>query len=223
MSTQRTNKPKQGAIARAPMRTDLHRALLSRIMRGELAPGARLKEAKVAAELGVSRTPLREALLRLEHEGFVRSELGCGFSVEPLSGREIRETYPIISTLEGLALRLSAPILGSLTDQLSKLNSDFAAETDPERAIDRDSRWHETLVAGCPNRRLKQMIADLRSTLRRYENCYMRDSTLIAESAKHHAKVIEAISKNNTEGAARGLADNWRFGMDTLLLRIGEP
>jgi DNA-binding GntR family transcriptional regulator len=217
------SRGKPEVTARAPMRTDLHQAVLGRIVRGELAPGARIKESHLSKELGASRTPMREALLYLEREGFVRSELARGFSVEPLSGREVRESYPILWTLEELALRASGPILGSLVEQLSKLNSDFVANTEPEHAIECDSRWHETLLASCPNQRLNQMLARLRATLRRYEHIYMRDSMLIAESASQHARVIEAISAKDTEAAVAALVGNWRFGMETLLLRLGEP
>src|SRR5215469_11142131 len=110
-------RPLLRSLSRAPMRADLHRTLLDRIVRGELAPGARIKELQISEELGVSRTPLREALLRLEREGFVRSELARGFSVEPLSAREIRESYPIIAALEALAMRSSAPVLPSLIER----------------------------------------------------------------------------------------------------------
>jgi len=221
-----TSRPKRRVIrgvSRAPMRADLHRALLDRIVRGELSPGARIKELQVSEELGVSRTPLREALLRLEREGFVRSELGRGFSVEPLSAREIRESYPIIAALEALAVRSSAPVLPSLVGRLTTLNAEFDASAGPEHALDFDKRWHETLISGCPNRRLNQMIAELRSTLRRYERFYMMDAVLISKSARQHTRVTDAITAGELEAAVNALADNWRFGMETLLLRVGEP
>jgi DNA-binding GntR family transcriptional regulator len=205
------------------MRADLHRALLDRIVRGELAPGARIKELQISEELGVSRTPLREALLRLEREGFVRSELARGFSVEPLSAREIRESYPIIAALEVLAMRSSAPVLPSLIERLTTLNAEFAASAAAEHALDCDKRWHETLISGCPNRRLNQTIVELRSTLRRYERFYMMDAVLISKSATQHARIIDAITAGDVETAVNALADNWRAGMETLLLRVGEP
>ena len=64
----------------------------------------------------MSRTPLREGLLSLEREGFVRVQMDKGFSVGPLSGREVREAYPILSTLEELALRASTPVVYSLVE-----------------------------------------------------------------------------------------------------------
>jgi len=149
--------------------------------------------------------------------------LARGFSVERLSAREIRESYPIISALEALAVRSSAPVLPSLIERLTTLNGEFAANLGPEHAIDCDSRWHETLISGCPNRRLNQIIAELRSTLRRYERFYMMDAALISTSASQHAGVTDAIAAGELEAAVNALGNHWRFGMETLLLRVGEP
>jgi DNA-binding GntR family transcriptional regulator len=206
-----------------PMRNDLRRVVLERIVRGELRPGDRIKESRLADELGASRTPLREALFSLEREGFVRSELARGFSVEPLSGREVREIYPILWTLEGLALRASVPLVYLLIDELSKLNSRFATNLRPDRAIEADTRWHETLLGSCPNRRLNQWLGALRATVRRYEYVYMRNPTLIAESIRQHQKIIDALMDNDIEAAVQRLTRNWQFGMEMLLVRLGEP
>src|ERR1041384_548116 len=119
----------------APIRADLRRIVLERIVRGELAPGVRIKESRLAEELGTSRTPLREALIHLEQEGFVRSELAHGFSVESLSGREVRETYPILWTLEVLALRSSGNVIYSLLGELSKINAELANSGEPEARL----------------------------------------------------------------------------------------
>src|SRR5271155_3714457 len=72
-----------------------------------LEPGARLVEAQLCSELGVSRTPVREALFVLEQEGFVKSDPARGFTVRQLNAQEVRELYPIIWTLEILALKLT--------------------------------------------------------------------------------------------------------------------
>src|SRR4028119_956924 len=96
-------------ITRVPLREQVHHAIIGRILREELAPGARLSDSALAGELGVSRTPVREALLRLEREGFLEVDVGRGFFVKPLSAGEVREVYPILWTLEVLALRTTLP------------------------------------------------------------------------------------------------------------------
>ena len=128
-----------------PIRADLHGIVRDRIVRGELAPGARIKESALAEELGTSRTPLREALISLAHEGLIHSEFAHGFSVEPLSGREVRENYPVLWTLEGLALRASGNAVYDVLIEISKINAALAKSTKPEDRISLDTAWHEKL------------------------------------------------------------------------------
>src|SRR5688572_24496804 len=90
-----------------PRRAETYVSVRQLILNGELLDGSRIVESSLCDQLGVSRTPLREALFRLEQEGLVRQDLARGFSVMPLSAREVREIYPIIWTLEVLALELS--------------------------------------------------------------------------------------------------------------------
>ncbi len=208
---------------RAPMREELHKTVLERIVRGELRPGSRINESGLAEELGGSRTPLREALFLLESEGFVRAEMAKGFSVGALSGRDVREAYPILWTLEELALRVSTPVVYSLVERLAKINDYFAKAAEPKDAIERDSQWHQTLIGSCPNRRLIEMIESQRSSVKRYEHVYMLDPSLISESVRQHQKIIDAIMLKNIEAAGRELVENWKFSMDILLVRLGEP
>lgn len=207
----------------APILADLRRVILERIVRGELAPGTRIKESRLAEELGASRTPLREALINLEQEGFVRSELAHGFSVEPLSGREVREIYPILWTLEVLALRAGGAAVYSLIEELSRINTALAGAEDPQERLRLDAAWHETLLSCCPNRRLNGMLSSLRTAIRRYEHFYMSDTALVLESVHQHQQIIEALQAKDGDRAALLLTENWRVSMELLLVRLGEP
>lgn len=207
----------------APIRADLRRIVLERIIRGELAPGTRIKEARLAAELGISRTPIREALIKLEQEGIVRSELAHGFTVEPLSGREVRETYPLLWTLEGLALRSSGAAVSARLEELSDINAAFAIATAAIERLDLDRSWHETLLTHCPNQRLNHMLTGLRTAIRRYEHLFMSDASLVVESVQQHRQIIEALRAKEGARAERILMENWRIGMELLLVRFGEP
>jgi DNA-binding GntR family transcriptional regulator len=206
-----------------PTRVDVRRIILERIVRGELPPGVRIKESRLADELGISRTPIREALIKLEQEGFVRSELSHGFSVEPLSGREVRETYPILWTLEGLAFRASGNAIYSLLGELTRINAAFSEAGEPEASLNLDTEWHEKLLSNCPNRRLHGMISNLRTVIRRYERLFMSDSNLIVESVNQHQGIIDALQARNIGEAERILTENWRGSMELLLVRLGEP
>jgi len=207
----------------SPMRADLRLKVLDLIMTGKLSPGVRVNESRLAKELRVSRTPLREALFQLESDGFVRSDKDRGFSVEPMSAREIRELYPMLWTLECLALRLCGPRATLAVPSLTKLNSELRTTRNPKRALILDSSWHETLLASCPNGRLRDATHGLRLATKRYELLYMRELPLIDVSVHQHQEIIKAIKDRNIAYALEKLEENWRFGMEELLVRVGEP
>jgi DNA-binding GntR family transcriptional regulator len=213
-------KPKNGGEAR--IRERLATALRDEIATGRLAPGQKLNELALSERLETSRTPLREAMLQLEREGLVRSDLRRGFSVAPLSAREVRETYPVLAALEVLAVRSSADLLPPLLPVLKKINADFARARSPSRALDLDTQWHDTLMSRSANARLKEMVAGLRLAIRRYEHVYMSDLGLTAVSAQQHDAIMTAFRCGDVEGALAALAENYRFGMQALLGKMGE-
>lgn len=234
--------PPRGApsadAARAPLRADVHETLLARILSGALAPGTRLVESRLAADLGLSRTPLREALFRLEQEGFVQAHLSRGFSVTSLTTREVRELYPILGALELCALKTLGLIAVAAAPALEKINGELAVlaeramrtrpaahagERTSERALALDDRWHQTLTARCPNQRLLALIRQHRRAISRYEHVYWQDSALISISVAQHQAVIGALAAANIEAAVQALELHWRHGLEALLVRIGEP
>ncbi|HEU0052246.1 MAG TPA: GntR family transcriptional regulator [Longimicrobium sp.] len=200
-------------ITRTPLREQVHHAIVGRILREELPPGSRISDSALAGELGVSRTPVREALLRLEREGFLESDIGRGFFVKPLSAREVREVYPIVGALEVLALRLApAPTLSRLAE-LERINAEIGREDDPERRIDLDGLWHRTLVQGCENERLLALITAQKAVIRRYEYAYMQNAGHITVSTRIHEQVVRALEQNDHAQAAELLESSWRFGI----------
>jgi DNA-binding GntR family transcriptional regulator len=217
------SSPKTVRPARSSrLRQSLRLTLLRRIVAGDLEAGKPVRESRLAAQMRVSRTPLREALLQLEREGFIRSDERRGFSVERLSAREVREIYPMIWTLEALALRSSALCAYLLAPELAHINSQFAKARDPERALALDTRWHEQLISQSQNRRLLETITALRLGIRRYETVYMADTRLIPESVSQHNAIIKALKEHNIEDAVKGLEGNWRFAMEMLIRKMGE-
>jgi DNA-binding GntR family transcriptional regulator len=214
-------KKTQGAEV-APLRSDVHRQLSERILDGDIAPGAHINESRLATELKVSRTPLREALFLLEREGFVTSSRDRGFFAAPLREAEVRETYPIIAALEGLAVRSSGPRLVLSVAELKKINNQLKRTASPRKAIALDGAWHETLISSSPNRKLKELIASLRLLTRRYEILFMKDDSLIDVSYRQHSGILEAIEANDIEVVLNRLTENWTFGMEVVLLRLGS-
>jgi DNA-binding GntR family transcriptional regulator len=205
-------------ITRVPLREQVHHAIVGRILREELAPGSRISDSAMAGELGVSRTPVREALLRLEREGFLEVDVGRGFFVKPLSAGEVREAYPILWTLEVLALRTSPPPSRARLADLARINAELSeAADDPERRIDLDVEWHRTLLGECGNARLMEMISDIKNVIRRYEYAYMQNAGHIPVSTSTHERIARAIEAGDVETAVPLLETNWRFSMEELL------
>src|SRR5512143_1929987 len=146
-------------LTRTPLREEVHRRILQRIQSGDLPPGSKLSDQALAGQLGVSRTPVREALLRLARDGVLESTMGRGFRLPPLDRTELREVGAILPSLEALALRLSPPATPAQLERLAEV--DRAIETtrgDVSRCLDLEDEWHAILLAACPNRRLLDLI-----------------------------------------------------------------
>jgi DNA-binding GntR family transcriptional regulator len=211
-------------INKKPLREDIHALLRERIVKGELRPGNRLQDVQLAAELGVSRTPVREALLRLERDGLVESDPNRGFFVAPLNRKEVAEIYPMVWALECLALDSSEPATPAQIQALREINVEMAAVSgDPLRRQALDLRWHQTLLESCPNERLKGFLAALKQIVRRYECVYMRDPALVRRSVRDHAEILEALVKKKPRLARELLERNWRAGMESVLPQLPEP
>jgi len=205
-------------ISRAPLRREVRRIVLDRILRGEIPPGGGINESELSIDIGVSRTPLREALLGLEREGFLRSEAGRGFFAAALTAEDAEELYPILWTLEGLALASSPSPNPARVAELARINADLARyERIPERALELDRLWHDTLLATCPRRKLLGMIEVLKDQARRYERAYMADSGRVFVSTRQHEEILDALGKDEREKAIRILESNWRVSLDYLL------
>jgi DNA-binding GntR family transcriptional regulator len=197
-------------ITRERLSSDVHHELLNRIIRGDIAPGQRLRDSELAEELGVSRTPVREALLRLEREGFIVSQKHLGFSVKRLQESEIHEIYPLVRILECAALE-SAPLPEQAKlKELRELGKSLKAEgSDPLRRIELDSAWHEALIEGSGNEHLSRILSDLKRILLRYEYAFMRDDVLVSESAAEHEAIARRLAEGERQEAVRLLGAHW--------------
>lgn len=211
------------AIRRDLLRSRVAEELSRRIVSGELAPAESLNEAALAADLGVSRTPLREALLGLDADGLVRAVANRGFVVAGLGARDVRETYPVRGVLEALALRLAGLPGAPARARLTALN-DALREPDlsPRRRIDLDERFHVALTARCPNRRLMALLARLRRHCRRYELAYMGSEGNVQVSVEQHAGLLAHLEAGALEPACAALEANMLVSVEPLLAAIEQ-
>ena len=204
------------AIVRIPVRVAVRDRVIDRIVKGSLPPGAAINLAALAAELNVSPTPLREALIELERDGFVDGFQGRGFSVRPWSADEVRDLYELIPELEVLAFRAAPPTDPARLKRLDAVNADLRAAEDPAAAIELDTLWHNTLLAGCVNRTLIELLHALKQRARRYEFAFLQESGHKI-STEQHSGIVRALRKKDLQRAARLLRDNWNIGPRFLL------
>ncbi len=197
-------------ILRERMSVDIHQELLKDIIKGRFVPGQRLRDAELAESLGVSRTPVREALLRLEREGFISAQKHLGFSVKGLAESEIREVYPLVRLLECSALGESdLPDKGAL-ERLEKVGQAFIKErNDPLRRIELDSTWHATLFEADGNAHLKRILIELKRIMFRYEYAFMENDGLVSISIEEHSAIFRALAEGNRERAVALLGAHW--------------
>ena len=191
-----------------------------RIVVGDLAAGAPLDEAGLATELGADPTVVREALTRLERDGFVCSDGADAFAVCELDEAELREAYPIALLLEGMAVRATAydaQIIGRLRER----NSEMAASAgDPSAAAHLDFAFHDELVAHCDNEQLLATLRPLKRILLRYEHRYMATPDAVHSSVAQHELVIAAIDSGDLDAAARAVEANFRQSLAGALERL---
>lgn len=205
-------------MEREPLREAIRRELSERIVAGDLASGVPIRLVATANEMGVSVTPLRESLVQLELDGFVESDPGRGYSVTRMTSAEIDEIYPLIWTLEALALR-TAPPGEEAVDALSELNARFRACEDPVGAQRLDREWHRALLGACPNRTLLDFLGVLKRRAARYEVAFMRELRRAgsSESADQHDEIVGALREGDVETAVTVVERNWRSGPEVLI------
>jgi DNA-binding GntR family transcriptional regulator len=210
-------------IVRERLSADVHQEIINRIIKGDFFPGQRLKDTELAEELGVSRTPIREALLRLEREGFISSQKHLGFTVKRMEESEILEVYPLVSLLECSALDTVPPTcaekLGRLRDLTSALEEE---EGDALRRIELDSSWHKILLDGSGNHHLMRILGDLKRILLRYEYSFMGDDDLVATSIAEHAAIAACLGAGERGEAVRLLGVHWDRSRQATLANFHE-
>ncbi|MET9066940.1 GntR family transcriptional regulator [Streptosporangium sandarakinum] len=210
------------AIERRPLREQIREELMLRLERGDFAAGTDINEAALAGELGVSRTPLREALITLAGEGVLESNQGRGFRFAPVSRKEFRELCAIVAALEALALESSDPAhLREIAPELLRLAREFSADVAARQEIERhDDEWHDLLLSGCGNERLLDLITSVKAGMRRYTHLMSGDGTPMARAAEEHRRIAERLLEDDLQGAVDALRDNWVNGMERMIALI---
>ena len=188
-----------------PLREVVFLKLRQAILQGEMQPGERLMEIQLANMLGVSRTPVREAIRKLELEGLVKMIPRRGAEVASITEKDMRDVLEVRTTLEDLAVALACErISKSQVIQLKEANKlfDKAVESgDVFGIVDADVRFHDIIYKSTNNLRLMQMLNNLREQLYRYRLEYIKNESSHKTLIKEHNKLIEYIENGDKEKA----------------------
>ncbi|MCB5204588.1 GntR family transcriptional regulator [Neorhizobium sp. T786] len=197
-----------------------YQAILAAIRDGIYRPGDPLREEEVAARLGVSRTPVREALGRLQEKGLLEAAPGRGVAVSILSMQQLFELYAIREELEGIVARFAAR---HATDaeiaNLERINEKFAAASeDPQLAAQWNRQFHARLYDAARNRYLRQAVEDLQETI-----ALLPDTTFVQDgrtgtATDEHVAIIEAIRRHDPEVAEKAAINHIKAALNVRLL-----
>lgn len=201
-------------IQRTFVRQEAYLKLRDWILEGVLAPGAQLRDKELAEQLGVSRTPIREALLRLEEEGLVRTKPNRSTLVSSIDFHSAFHLYSIVWTLERLALTQA---FGSITkDHIEAMigaNERFLEKMkkrDRLAALQADHDFHSVYVNLSQNKELEKIISELKNKLKRLDLYYFDQIKDAALSYGEHQQIIEAFKKKDLALALDAVEHNWK-------------
>lgn len=190
-----------------PLRDLVFSAMREAILSGRLKPGERLMEVQLAEEMGVSRTPVREAIRKLELEGLVVMVPRKGAYVAGLTLKDVAEVFEIRSSLEGLAAALAAE---RITDEeviiLDKILDDISTageKGDIKTVIKKDMEFHQVLFSASRNDRLAQMINNLKEQIDRFRTQSFSNPIRTKSVLSEHEHILNAIKQGDVENSER--------------------
>lgn len=199
-----------GALPLTNARQATYNFLLDAIVFGPLEPGEPLRDLAIAQLLGVSRTPVREALLQLSEEGLVDIQAGRRTRVAPLRFDRAAELYAIAGVLDGLAAELAARAMSASTlAQLDALVDRMSRTTDPGELQILDEQFHGTYQAAAGNQALGQMLRSITVELRRYDRVGFRNPTIAATATTEHRAIFDALLARDASRASAQARFNW--------------
>ena len=189
-----TDNLKLNVDAYLPLRDVVFHTLREAILKGELKPGERLMELQLASKLGVSRTPIREAIRMLEQEGLAVTIPRRGAEVDVLQIREV---------LDELAVRLACDnITKEEIKELEKQMLQFENSTkqgDIKKIAEADVAFHDTIYHAAGNAKLVTMLDNMREQIYRYRVEYLKDENAYPTLIQEHRKILELLEKHEKE------------------------
>jgi DNA-binding GntR family transcriptional regulator len=207
--------PQTQTLERPVLRDAVYANLRDWIVQGVLQPEEKLKDDDLAKRLGVSRTPVREALMRLEDEGLIETSANRWTRVSSVNLKDAELIYPIVARLETLALELAFKNLGKEAFQtMRRVNQKFQKAIDSKKSLEAaqaDVAFHQVFIERCDNPELIRILSELKLKYERLEIAYFGDASLGKHSPKQHLQIVKWLEQGNLKEALKALNDNWKF------------
>lgn len=205
--------PQSPPLEKRLYREDVYSTIKTWIVHGDLKPLEKLRDADLALQLGVSRTPVREALRRLEDEGLVETKVNAWTRVAGVDSSFASRVYPILRVLEPLALELGFAWLDAADiaamQQKNKRLEQFLTANHAKAAALEDTALHDLWTAKCQNPELLGVLSDLKTNHIRLEIHYWRCGLQAAKSIGEHLRIIAALEQQDLKAAKRELEAHW--------------
>ena len=195
-----------------PLRDVVFNTLRQAILRGELKPGERLMEIQLANKLGVSRTPIREALRKLELEGLVNMVPRKGAEVADITEKSLRDVLEVRKALEELSVQLACEkITEEEIEELKRVAERFKDTLDDQdvtKIAEADVAFHDVIYTATDNQKLILLLNNLREQMYRYRVEYLKKEEAYPQLIAEHEELIDNISKRNKEEATHIMCEH---------------
>jgi DNA-binding GntR family transcriptional regulator len=208
--------PRPAALARRALYEEVADRLRDRIFGRELEPGAWIDEQKIAGELGISRTPLREALKVLAVEGLVTMKLRRGAYVTEMSRDDVRQVYHLLALLESDAAgRVARQATDDELTELRALHDRLEKQVRQREAFfATNERFHMQLLAIAGNRWTEQIVADLRKVMKLNRHHSLFKQGRLADSLAEHRQLMKALEARDAKAAVALMRGHFENGLE---------
>jgi DNA-binding GntR family transcriptional regulator len=214
-------------IERTFVREEAYHKLHSWIVEGTLQPGTQLRDKELAEKMGVSRTPIREALLRLEEEGLVKTKPNSSTQVSPIDFESAFHLYSIVSSLEQLAFSQAFEFITDQSIQkMIKANEQLLKalkKGDLLAALNADIDFHSVYIQVSQNKELEKILTALKHKLKRMDLHYFKTVKEAHLSYEEHQVIIEAIKKRHLAATLKAIENNWKESFSRFNPSGGNP
>ncbi len=192
---------------RVPLRIEVYEMIKEAIVTGELEPGERIIESKLAEEVGISRTPIREAIRLLESEGYITCISNGGVKVSEITEEDIRDWSEIKMVLDELAMKKAIENITSeqlkemeeLLDEMKKLLKD--GDKNKGKIVDSGTEFHQKIFEASGNKMILAISKDYQKFTLRLRNIIVKEKSRREEAWQEHKMIFEAIKNKNSQRA----------------------